>query len=272
LRWIANQVKLPSYFNSDPAKLTLYFCLGGANSGVQFHKHADAWNVQIFGRKRWLLYPPDEMPPFHYPVNAVSVNKWIRTIYTQLPEARRPRSCTVRPGELIYVPESWYHATLNIGEAVGVAGQTSIPLTEVQKAWNQGNAQHKQHPQLGLNFYKEIIKMRPKNKEAQYMAGLALTELQQFDKAIKATRRAIKLSPDHSESWNNLGVALSVSTDTIAESYKCFKKAVEFNPLHESATVNLGKVAAYQGRADEAELLNLKNEAVQALLKAESLA
>jgi hypothetical protein len=40
---------------------SLYLAAGGAFSGTQFHHHADGWNVQLYGRKRWLLYPPDEM-------------------------------------------------------------------------------------------------------------------------------------------------------------------------------------------------------------------
>jgi two-component SAPR family response regulator len=66
-------------------------------------------------------------------------------------------------------------------------------------------------------------------------------------------------------------VAYSVSVDTVNEAYDCFKKAIELHPLHESATVNLGKVAAYNGFKEEASLLGQKNDAVQALLKAESL-
>lgn len=38
------------------------FFLGGSGSGVSFHKHADAWNGVIFGRKRWFLYPPQKTP------------------------------------------------------------------------------------------------------------------------------------------------------------------------------------------------------------------
>lgn len=39
------------------------FFLGGSGSGVSFHKHADAWNGVIYGRKRWFLYPPQKTPP-----------------------------------------------------------------------------------------------------------------------------------------------------------------------------------------------------------------
>ena len=101
---LRDELMLPPFFKAKD--VTLYLALGGSRSGVQFHKHAAGWNTQIHGRKRWLLYDPDTMPPFHYPTHGVSVETWLRTIYPKLPKERRPLSCTVEAGELIYVPET----------------------------------------------------------------------------------------------------------------------------------------------------------------------
>jgi hypothetical protein len=146
---LKKEIKLPSPFaeseeghNLDGA-LTLYLALGGSGSGVQFHKHSDGWNIQIWGKKRWLLYPPNKMPPHTYPVNAVSIGSWIKTTMQDAEQNQQPMSCVVQPGELIYVPENWYHATLNIGESIGVAGQLKKPLTNVQLHWKEGNRKHK---------------------------------------------------------------------------------------------------------------------------------
>ena len=49
-------------FFQDGVDSSIFF-LGGSGSGVSFHKHADAWNGVIFGRKRWFLYPPQKTPP-----------------------------------------------------------------------------------------------------------------------------------------------------------------------------------------------------------------
>jgi hypothetical protein len=63
---LKNEIKLPPPFAESEeghnleGDITLYLALGGSSSGVQFHKHADGWNVQIFGKKRWLLYPPNK--------------------------------------------------------------------------------------------------------------------------------------------------------------------------------------------------------------------
>ena len=37
--------------------------MGGSRSGVSFHKHADAWNGVIYGRKRWFIYLVEQTPP-----------------------------------------------------------------------------------------------------------------------------------------------------------------------------------------------------------------
>ena len=37
---------------------TPYFSFGGEGVGLPFHEHSAAYNVVLFGRKRWFLYPP----------------------------------------------------------------------------------------------------------------------------------------------------------------------------------------------------------------------
>ena len=51
----------------------MYIAVGGHGSGVQFHKHSDGWNLQLYGHKRWLFYHPDTMPPHAYPVMSYSM-------------------------------------------------------------------------------------------------------------------------------------------------------------------------------------------------------
>ena len=39
----------------------------------------------------------------------------------------RPLECIQRAGDLLYLPASWSHLTLNVGEAIGIGGQTALP-------------------------------------------------------------------------------------------------------------------------------------------------
>ena len=44
-------------------------------------------------------------------------------MYPKLPPTELPRECMQHPGEVMYVPEGWYHAVINVGDTVAVAGQ-----------------------------------------------------------------------------------------------------------------------------------------------------
>ena len=99
---------------------TLSFGIAPAGSGVQWHVHGAAFGEALHGRKRWLLYPPEAKPAFE-PYNTTA--QWLAHEGDKLPRALKeaPLDCTVGPGELIYVPNMWWHATLNVDDCVFVS-------------------------------------------------------------------------------------------------------------------------------------------------------
>jgi ribosomal protein L16 Arg81 hydroxylase len=56
------------------------------------------------------LTPHEKRPKFN-PDN--STLHWYLNEYPKLNEEERPMECLLRPGEVIYFPDKWYHATLN---------------------------------------------------------------------------------------------------------------------------------------------------------------
>eukprot|EP00662_Eupelagonemidae_sp_cell21_P031959 gene31959-20081_t len=192
---LRSEIVLPQFLDSAPPRGLMYIAIGGSGAGVQFHKHSSTWSVQVFGRKRFLLYAAGDMPPRHYPPVRMSVSLWLKTFYHELPRARQPLSCVCEPGDLIYVPESWYHATLSIGEGVGISGQ-NMPTTEIQKHWFEA-AKSKKDPNNALTHYKAIARLQPDNKEAWYEISNTLDTLGRIEEAIMASDRALELSPDH---------------------------------------------------------------------------
>ena len=40
--------------------------------------------------------------------------KWTYEVLPDLPASARPLACVVHPGEMIYVPSYWFHATINL--------------------------------------------------------------------------------------------------------------------------------------------------------------
>ncbi|XP_031698307.1 jmjC domain-containing protein 8, partial [Anarrhichthys ocellatus] len=96
----------------------LSFGIAGPGSGVPFHWHGPGFSEVIYGRKRWFLYPPDKEPHFHPNRTTLS---WVTETYPHLPEEEAPLECTISPGEVLYFPDRWWHATLNLDTSVFIS-------------------------------------------------------------------------------------------------------------------------------------------------------
>lgn len=92
------------------------FSLGRASTGADFHRHDENWIAQVMGRKMWFT--------------AERNTQGLDQLHGQSPCSFRqateqiPSTCVARPGELLYLPESWYHATCNLDDVtIGVGGR-----------------------------------------------------------------------------------------------------------------------------------------------------
>lgn len=111
---------------------TLAFGMGGRNSGVPFHTHGPGWSEVVHGAKQWFLVPQEYRHEGHshsaprsshfsaFDPNA-SMLQWITSAnYTSFGKEGTPTEgyelyeCVIRPGEQLYFPTQWYHATLNL--------------------------------------------------------------------------------------------------------------------------------------------------------------
>lgn len=125
-----------------------WLILGPERSGSAWHvdpNATSAWNATICGSKKWLLCPPGSPPPGvvasadgAHVAQPSSLVDWYLNFYDALHEGGRSRrrhlECTVRPGELLYVPSRWWHCVLNCGPGVTVA--------VTQNVVNTGNLPH----------------------------------------------------------------------------------------------------------------------------------
>jgi hypothetical protein len=93
----------------------LSFGIAGPGSGVPFHIHGPTFAETIYGRKRWFLYPPSARPEFDPDTTTL---QWFLNKYPHLSERNKPYECTLLPGEVIYLPSQWWHATLNVDTTV----------------------------------------------------------------------------------------------------------------------------------------------------------
>ena len=107
------------------------FLMGPALAGAHVHAHGAAWNVLVHGRKRWFLFPPHTPPLFAAVLRAGGLLEpqfgrpaleWFRTEYPILRSSPiAPLEVIQEPGDIVWVPERWGHAVLNLEPSVGFA-------------------------------------------------------------------------------------------------------------------------------------------------------
>jgi len=108
----------PPHFTNYTVTPSLSWGLAGDGSGVPFHVHGAVFAEVISGRKLWFLYPPSQKLYF-FP-NKTTLH-WLTTEYPQLTENAKPLECILSPGQVLYIPSAWYHATLNLGQSVFIS-------------------------------------------------------------------------------------------------------------------------------------------------------
>ena len=79
----------------------------------------------VFGRRKWWLYPPGSNA--HGP-GLTTIPEWIqRTKQGRL----RPLEFVQQEGDIIFIPDGWRHAFLNLQMSVGI----SIHFASDEEAW-----------------------------------------------------------------------------------------------------------------------------------------
>lgn len=95
----------------QPDWIALSFGIGNSGSGVSWHVHGPGFSEALHGRKHWILQK--ERPSFH--TDQTSYN-WMYYNYSHMAPEDRPLECTLHPGDIVYFPDMWWHATLNMDD------------------------------------------------------------------------------------------------------------------------------------------------------------
>ncbi|KAJ3001028.1 hypothetical protein HDV02_000097 [Globomyces sp. JEL0801] len=125
---------VPEYFDLDLFAVLgkdrpdyRWLIIGPQRSGSTFHvdpNSTSAWNACITGRKKWIMFPPNQIPPGVFPsadgsevTSPVSLTEWFMNYYQEtqnLPPELRPIEAVCNPGEIIFVPNQWWHCVMNL--------------------------------------------------------------------------------------------------------------------------------------------------------------
>jgi len=107
----------PRQYLKEGQHISYSFGLAGSGTGVPFHTHGPVFADVQWGMKRWFLKAPSREGPPSDP--DASMLTWLREVYPTLDLEREGIvECVCHPGDTIYIPPLWHHATLNIGQTV----------------------------------------------------------------------------------------------------------------------------------------------------------
>jgi hypothetical protein len=132
------EYEVPVYFREDLFDVLgnerpdyRWIIMGPAGSGSSFHvdpNSTSAWNAVIKGSKKWVLFPPDVIPPGVHPspdgaevASPVSIIEWFMNFYGATKNwQKRPIECICKAGEVIFVPNGWWHLVINLEESIAI--------------------------------------------------------------------------------------------------------------------------------------------------------
>ena len=78
-----------------------FIMIGGETSAIAWHRHAAALQINIFGYKRWLLYPAHKTPAGGA-TGGWALSDWLQNVKPTLIEDDAPLECVIGPEEGIY--------------------------------------------------------------------------------------------------------------------------------------------------------------------------
>jgi serine/threonine-protein kinase len=158
--------------------------------------------------------------------------------------------------------QAW--ARINMGYALGKQGKLDEAIDEFRTAIrlrpDDANAHVKfgsilcdfkrDYPSAEAEF-REVIRLQANDATAHYCLGNALNGQGKGDEAMASFRKAIELNPKHAEAHVNIGfILLHVKRDYPAAEAE-FREAIRLNPDVWQAHLNLGEVLKCQGRFAE---------------------
>ncbi|KAF0895666.1 hypothetical protein E2562_014285 [Oryza meyeriana var. granulata] len=130
--------EVPAYFREDLFRVLgeerpdhRWVIIGPAGSGSSFHvdpNSTSAWNAVIKGAKKWVMFPPEVVPPGVHPsadgaevTSPVSIMEWFMNFYGACKTwEKRPIECICRAGEVVFVPNGWWHLVINLEESIAI--------------------------------------------------------------------------------------------------------------------------------------------------------
>ena len=102
-----------------------FLSLGGQGSCTQFHVHGPSFITLLSGHKHWYMHPAGVLPDATAAALHTKTTLWKETVLPALEPAQKPIACVQGPGETLFVPDGWPHATENADDVIAMGWHQS---------------------------------------------------------------------------------------------------------------------------------------------------
>ncbi len=132
-----------------------------------------------------------------------------------------------------------------VEDAKVVTPNSNAHLAAAELALSQNNLTE------AVKQYNEVLATDAENKKALYNLGTIYVYQRQFDKAIAAWDRYVRVTDNSAVAWSNLGRAHELAGHW-KEAEVNYLRAIERDPQNKAARMNYGILLAKRDRIDEA--------------------
>ena len=165
--------------------------------------------AQLAGAKFWMLYPPDRpRPPEHmYSRMMLSHPSKFLAELGATPAAERPVVCLQRAGEVLWLPNFWLHATMNVGHSIALGAQTHFNLGRLATGGPDVHAAFQGELERAASSYFTRSILLSKEMDEMHraaMRGTGLPREQQDHKLLDGFQKVVDASPLHIGSVTNV--------------------------------------------------------------------
>ncbi len=113
------------------------------------------------------------------------------------------------------------------------------------------NNYHKSEFEKAIEAYKKAIKIDPDSDGAHHNIGLAYHNLGKFEKAIEAYKKAIEINPNNDWAYSGMGGAY-YNLGKFEKAIEAYKKAIKIDPDSDGAHHNIGLAYHNLGKFEKA--------------------
>jgi hypothetical protein len=153
------------------------FEMAADGTTISWKSGGAAWLELYYGMKLWTLY---DNRWTHIPGGARkdwTHSEWLRHIMPALPYSCRPAVCSQRPGDILYIPDGWWHAVSNVGMSISVGAQA-----------------------VTVNSAIDVVRARQKSASLAKQLNDSVSSIR-FGNKVPVAEKAVSVAKAHLETW-----------------------------------------------------------------------